>query len=87
MAFAYCISELKKRNPKIAKRLWKNVHVGIEKDFSASYKSWKAYKNPFEPLVKKGYNTYLKANKQEHGTDSYNHVVALLISYFESLKK
>ena len=87
MAFAYCISELKKRNPKIAKRLWKNVHVGIGKDFSASYRSWKTYKNPFEPLVKKGYNTYLKANKQEYGTDSYNHVVSLLITYFESLKK
>jgi len=87
MAFAYCISELKKRNPKKAKQLWKKVHVGIEKDFSASYRTWKGYKNPFEPLVKKGYNAYLKANKQEHGTDSYNQVVSLLITYFESLKK
>ena len=54
--------------------------------FSASYQFWQAYKNPFEPLVKKGYNAYLKANKQDKGIASYSYVVDLFITYFESLE-
>jgi hypothetical protein len=36
--------------------------------------------------VKKGYNAYLKANKQEKGIASYSYVVNLFIHYFESLE-
>ncbi|WP_299061029.1 DUF3810 domain-containing protein [uncultured Polaribacter sp.] len=84
MAFAYCIGELRKRDNTLSKELWKIVHKGIKKDFNASYEFWQQYKNPFEPLVKKGYNAYLKANKQDKGVQSYNYVVNLLISYFEA---
>ena len=86
MAFGYCISEIRKRDRELSKELWKTVNKGIRKDFNASYLFWQQYKNPFEPLVKKGYNAYLKANKQDKGVDSYNYVVDLLISYFESSK-
>ena len=87
MAFGYCISELRKRDSKVSKELWKSVHRGIGKDFNASYNFWQEYKNPFEPIVKKGYNAYLKANKQDKGIESYNYVVDLLITYFETSKK
>ncbi|WP_299013480.1 DUF3810 domain-containing protein [uncultured Polaribacter sp.] len=83
MAFLYCYSELRKRNPEMAKTVIAKVNKGILKDFSASSQFWQAYKNPFEPLVKKGYNAYLKANKQDKGIASYNYVVDLLITYFE----
>jgi hypothetical protein len=86
MAFGYCISELRKRDHKLTKELWKTVHIGVGKDFNASYQFWEAYKNPFKPLVKKGYNTYLKANKQDKGIASYSDVVNLFIHYFESLE-
>ncbi|WP_337994822.1 DUF3810 domain-containing protein [Polaribacter ponticola] len=86
MAFGYCISEIRKRDRNLSTKLWKTVHKGISKDFNASYRFWQEYKNPFEPLVKKGYNAYLKANKQRKGVDSYNYVVNLLISYFEASK-
>ena len=43
-----------------------------------------AYLSDF--LVKKGYNAYLKANKQDKGIASYSYVVDLFITYFESLK-
>ncbi|MEO9569873.1 MAG: DUF3810 domain-containing protein [Polaribacter sp.] len=85
MAFGYCISEIKKRDSDLSKALSKTLNKGIIKDFNASYKHWQQYKNPFEPLVKKGYNAYLKANKQTKGLDSYNYVVDLFISYFEVL--
>ena len=83
MAFGYCIREIRKRDNTISKELWKTVNKGVIKDFNASYNFWQQYKNPFEPIVKKGYNAYLKANKQDKGVESYNYVVDLLISYFE----
>ena len=86
MAFGYCISELRKRDRELSKELWGKVNKGIAKDFNASYQFWQQYKNPFEPLVKKGYNAYLKANKQSKGIDSYSYVVDLFISYFEASK-
>ena len=87
MAFSYCISEIRKRDEQLSKKLWKILNKGIIKDFNSSYKFWQQYKNPFEPLVKKGYNVYLKANKQTKGVDSYNYVVDLLISYFQLNKE
>ncbi|CAI8414915.1 MAG: Uncharacterised protein [Polaribacter sejongensis] len=84
MAFSYCISELRKRDSTLSHQLWKTVHKGILKDFRVSYQFWQHYKNPFEPLVKKGYNAYLKANKQDKGVQSYHYVVNLFISYFET---
>lgn len=87
MAFSYCISELRKRDRPLSRELWENVNKGIVKDFDASYAFWQNYSNPFEPILKKGYNAYLKANKQDKGVASYNYVVDLFISYFESESK
>ncbi|QTE23176.1 DUF3810 domain-containing protein [Polaribacter cellanae] len=84
MAFGYCISEIRKRDRNLSKKLWQTLYKGIAKDFNASYNFWQAYKNPFEPIIKKGYSAYLKANKQTKGVESYNYVVDLLISYFEA---
>lgn len=81
MAFSYCIAEVRKRNPKISKEIWSTLHKGILEDYSNSYTFWNSYKNPIEPLVKKGYNSYLKANNQKAGIASYNYVVDLLISF------
>jgi hypothetical protein len=83
MAFVYLIGELRKRDPKAFTEIWKKTHQGVFKDFENSNAFWQSYKNPFEPFIKKGYNAYLKANKQDKGTASYNYVVDLLISYFE----
>ena len=54
------------------------------KDFKASTDFWKSYSNPFEPLIKKGYDTYLKTNKQTEGINSYNQVIGLLINYLKT---
>lgn len=83
MAFGYCISEIRKRDREFSRELWKSVNKGISKDYSVTYQFWQQYKNPIEPYMKKGYNSYLKANKQTKGIDSYNYVVDLLISYFK----
>lgn len=87
MAFGYCISEVRKRDSNLSKELWQTVNKGITKDFNNSYLFWQQYKNPFEPIIKKGYNAYLKANKQAKGVQSYNYVVDLFICYFETSKE
>ena len=47
MAFGYCISELRKRDANLSKKLWERVNYGIVKDFKESYDFWQRYKNPF----------------------------------------
>lgn len=85
MAVRYVIFEIYKRDKERYKEILRTIHKGVRKDFQESADFWNAYKNPFEPLVKKGYNAYLKANKQTKGIQSYNYVVDLLISYYNIL--
>lgn len=85
MALNYCLREVRKRDKNMYHQLWKTVNKGISKDFTASYNHWRKFDNPIEPYIKKGYNSYLKANNQQKGIKSYNYVVDLLISYYEHL--
>jgi hypothetical protein len=81
MAFSYLISEVRKRDKTIFNKLILAVNKGVLIDFKESSEFWGQYRNPIEPLIKKGYNSYLKANKQANGIQSYNYVVDLIISY------
>lgn len=82
MAFQYCIGELQKRDVNLAIQIKRNLNKGIFKDYKNTYLHWKKYENPIEPYIKKGYNSYLKANNQSKGIKSYNYVVDLLIAYY-----
>jgi len=84
MATRYTIFELYKRDKNTFEVLYKTLNKGILIDFKSSSDFWNTYKNPFEPIVKKGYNVYLKSNNQVKGINSYNYVVDLLISYFKT---
>ena len=84
MAFGYLISELRKHDETMFKEVILITNKGILKDYRKSSLFWKQYQNPIEPLIKKGYNSYLKANKQTKGIQSYNYVVDLIISYSEN---
>ena len=83
MATRYAIFELYKRDKEIFKEVYKTINQGILIDFKTSSDFWNTYKNPFEPIVKKGYNAYLKSNNQDKGIRSYNYVVDLLINFFK----
>jgi hypothetical protein len=77
----YCYADLYKLNQKKAKELIAKLKPGILKNFQEQSAFWKAYENPFEPYLKKGYDKYLKANGQVLGIQSYNAMVALVIAY------
>ncbi len=87
MATRYAIFELYKRDSDTYWEIFKTLNKGVVKDFKASSAFWKSYENPFEPILKKGYNAYLKSNKQQKGVDSYNYVVDLLINYYNETGK
>jgi hypothetical protein len=40
-----------------------------------------------EPIIKKGYDSYLKANGQSRGIKSYNDMVGLVVAYLEKQSK
>ena len=77
----YCYADLYKLNQKKAIELIAKLKPGILKNFQEQSAFWKAYENPFEPYLKKGYDKYLKANGQVLGIQSYNAMVALVIAY------
>ncbi len=86
MAYRYCMREIRKRDKELFQKIKETVHKGISKELYDNYLFWKKYENPIEPYLKKGYNSYLKANNQTKGIESYSYVVDLLIAYFEQKK-
>ncbi len=82
-ALNYFYSELYSVNPKKAKTNMKKLNTGILKNLFELSQFWFHYQNPLEPILKKGYNSYLIANGQKRGIKSYNDMVGLIIAYLE----
>tara|TARA_B100000809_G_scaffold249300_1_gene280419 strand:- start:18243 stop:19301 length:1059 start_codon:yes stop_codon:yes gene_type:complete len=80
-ALKYILNELYKRDADLYKTTLSKLNKGIFKNLKASSIFWNKYENPFEPIFKKGYSTYLKVNKQKDGIKSYSYMVDLLIHY------
>ncbi len=82
-ALAYCLSDIRKRDEPTFERLFKTINGGVKKNYNEISEFWLTYKNPTEPVFKSIFDTFLKANNQSKGIDSYNAVVSLLINYHE----
>ncbi|MGW9686840.1 DUF3810 domain-containing protein [Flagellimonas sp. 2504JD1-5] len=82
-ALSYCLSDLSQKDEKAFKVLWGILNPGVKKNFKELQEFWAQYENPLEPVFKSIFNTFLKANNQEEGIQSYNSVVGLLISYHD----
>ena len=81
LALRYCMYEVYKRDADYYQKLLEQVHIGIKKDFQQRSEFWSKYQNWTEPFFKLFYDSYLKANNQVHGIQSYNHMVGLLVNY------
>ena len=82
-ALNYCYNELIKVNPLIANKEIKNLNFGINENFRELSQFWKSYQNPIEPILKKGFDSYLKVNGQTHGIKSYDEMTSLIIAYLQ----
>ncbi len=78
-----CLNEVYRRDRGQYNNLIAQVNKGIRKNYQESREFWNSYENPLEPLFKKSYSTFLKANNQDKGIKSYSYVVALLVNYFK----
>ena len=83
-ALRYCLGEVYRRDPEAFERLSNLVNKGIKENYREGREFWQKYENPAEPVFKKSYDTYLKANSQEKGIESYSYVVALLVNYYKT---
>jgi hypothetical protein len=82
-ALRFCLNEIHRRDEALYEGIVKNVNKGILENYKEVRTFWESYQNPFEPLFKQTYSSYLKANKQDKGMESYSYVVALFVNYFE----
>lgn len=85
-ALGYCLNEMSRRDPVVFSDLTKKINFGILQNYAEVREFWEIHKNPFEPIFMFTYNSFLKANYQPGGMESYNYVVALLVNYFDAHK-
>jgi hypothetical protein len=80
-ALRYCLFELQQRDKEQYDEVLNSINPGILINYQETSDFWKSYNNPLEPLIKRFYSNFLKANNQEKGIESYSYVVALLVDY------
>jgi hypothetical protein len=79
----YCLGEIKRKDETKFEELFLQVNDGIKENYEEMNEFWLAYENPMEPLFKSMFNSFLKANNQAEGINSYNLVVSLLVAYHD----
>ncbi|WP_281987114.1 DUF3810 domain-containing protein [Aquimarina aggregata] len=82
-ALKFCLNDLYLRDEQKAICLIEELRPGIRKNYREVNEFWESYENPFEPIFKDTYDSYLKANNQPDGLETYSYVVALLVNYFK----
>lgn len=79
----FCLNEIYRRDEQLFDTMVETVNKGILKNYEEVRLFWDAHENPMEPLFKTFYSSFLKANQQSKGMESYSYVVALLVNYFQ----
>lgn len=80
-ALGYCLNDVHRGDSEIFDKLLSELNSGVKLNFQEMNAFWNQYENPLEPVFKSVFNTFLKANNQSQGIQSYNAVVSLLIAY------
>lgn len=79
----HCLNEIYRRDPNLYEDMVAKVNIGVLKNYEETRLFWEQYTNPLEPIFKLTYSSYLEANNQQGGMESYSYVVALLVNYFQ----
>ena len=80
-ALRYCLSDLQRRDEALHDIVVCDINIGIRKNFRELYDFWLPYEGPLEFISGVFFDTFLKANNQKDGIESYNYMVALLVNY------
>jgi hypothetical protein len=80
-ALKYCLNELYYRDRDKFEYLYNCIHEGVLLNFRQQNEFWEKYDNALEPIFKLIYGTYLQANNQPDGMETYSYVTALLVNH------
>lgn len=79
--YLYAARELYMQDSNLVRPFREQLKPGIRRDYREMQAFNRKYENPFEPIVRRLYGNYLKANHQPQGIKTYNEVIAWLIAY------
>ncbi len=82
-ALSYCLNAVHRTDEKAFEQIFSKLNEGTKKNYQELQDFHDAYENPFEPIFKSVFSTFLKANNQQDGIKSYSKVVNLLVGYHE----
>lgn len=82
-ALMYALPELRMRDSVKFRILVKQISPAVLADLRNEIHFWRAYQGATERLISIFYTSYLKANKQPQGMQSYSDLVPLLGSYYK----
>ena len=77
----YCLIELARRDENAFEKAREQIRPGILSNYDEKREFWLSYQNPLEPFFKETFDTFLKANSQSQGIESYSYVVALIVNF------
>jgi hypothetical protein len=80
--YIYAIRNLYIRDSTMAKSYAARLPDLTKQDVKELRSFFKKYENPFEPVIRKLYGQYLKANEQPQGIISYDEVLGWVIAYY-----
>lgn len=83
-ALKFCLNDLYLRDEQKAFCLIEKLRPGVLKNYQEVREFWESYQNPLEPIFKSTYDSYLKANNQPDGMETYSYVAALLVNYYKN---
>jgi len=79
--YLYAARELYLRDSLLLQPLKAQLSPTVKADFKELQRFNRRYENPFEPVVRRLYGGYLRANRQPQGMRTYNEVIAWLVAY------
>lgn len=79
--FLFANRELYMIDSGMAKQNFRQLDTLVKADIHAYRNYLEAYNNPVEPFITDMYSSYLKANNQPQGMESYDQVLAWVIAY------
>ena len=79
LAVQYLLYSVSLEDKALYNTYYTKLHYGVRRNIQNNRDFWDSYQNPLEPFFKKTYDTYLKANRQKAGIQSYRAVVKFLI--------
>ncbi|MUH37637.1 DUF3810 domain-containing protein [Zobellia amurskyensis] len=82
-ALSHCLSAIRRSDEGKFNELYAKVNVGVRENYRELYEHSLEFINPFEPIFKSIFSTFLKANQQKDGIKSYGKIVELMVGYHE----